>query len=173
MSLFKVNCQRLVFQLLLIWIHRRHIVRCPTSSWLFRGSWIADYADRELSTVLFEKLCPGGETTPFDAEFDALYEASLKEVSNQKRIEIYRKMNQLIMQEAAVVPLYYDQVVRFVQNNISGLPSNAMNLLELKTVSKHHLNWKSFQLESDRKDWLCEFRNLIMIIQGWTICSQF
>ena len=44
------------------------------------------------------------------------------------------------MQEAAVVPLYYDQVVRFVQNNINGLPSNAMNLLELKTVSKTKFN---------------------------------
>ena len=76
----------------------------------------------------------------FSDEFDALYEAAMKEVSSQKRIGFYRKMNNIIMQEAAVVPLYYDQVVRFVQNNIDGLPSNAMNLLELKTVSKTKFN---------------------------------
>ena len=62
-------------------------------------------------------------------EFDALYEAAMKEVSSQKQIGFYRKMNDIIMQEAAVVPLYYDQVVRFVQNNIDGLPSNAMKFI--------------------------------------------
>ena len=36
----------------------------------------------------------------------------------------------------AIVPLYYDQVIRFVQNDVVGFESNAMNLLELKSVSK-------------------------------------
>ena len=110
----------------------------------FRGSWIADYADAENYLALFysKNFCPGGPnyTHFFSDEFDALYEAAMKEVSSQKRIGFYRKMNNIIMQEAAVVPLYYDQVVRFVQNNINGLPSNAMNLLELKTVSKTKFN---------------------------------
>jgi len=34
------------------------------------------------------------------------------------------------------VPLYYDQVVRLVHNNISGLTSNSMNMLSLKKVKK-------------------------------------
>jgi len=46
-------------------------------------------------------------------------------------------MNQMIVDDAAIVPLYYDQVIRFVQNNISGLESNAMNLLQLKRVMKN------------------------------------
>jgi len=35
-----------------------------------------------------------------------------------------------------VVILYYDQVLRFYQNNIVGLGSNPMNLLTLKKVKK-------------------------------------
>ena len=48
----------------------------------------------------------------------------------------YRKMDQLIMEEAPVVILYYDQVLRFVQKNIEGLGSDPMNLLTLKRVRK-------------------------------------
>jgi len=35
-----------------------------------------------------------------------------------------------------VVPLYYDEVVRFVQRNIKGMEINPINLLILKNVSK-------------------------------------
>jgi peptide/nickel transport system substrate-binding protein len=35
-----------------------------------------------------------------------------------------------------VVPLYYDQVVRFVHTGAKGLGSNPMNLLVLKEVKK-------------------------------------
>ncbi len=45
-------------------------------------------------------------------------------------------MDQLLIDNAPVVPLYYDQVVRLVSNNIRGLTTNAMNLLNLKKVKK-------------------------------------
>ena len=110
----------------------------------FRGSWIADYADAENYLALFysKNFCPNGPnyTHFYNAKFDTLYERSMKEVSIQKRIEMYRQMNQIVMSEAAVVPLYYDQVIRFVNNDIRGLSANAMNLLDLKRVSKHNSN---------------------------------
>ena len=48
------------------------------------------------------------------------------------RNEVYRQMDELVMEEAPVVPLYYDQVIRFVQKNVTGLLNNPMNLLEIK-----------------------------------------
>ena len=35
-----------------------------------------------------------------------------------------------------VIPIYYDQAIRFVQKNIKGLPMNPINILELKRVKK-------------------------------------
>jgi len=50
-------------------------------------------------------------------------------------------MDSIIIEEAPIVPLYYDQVIRLVHNNISGLNKNPMNLLNLKKVKKEvHLN---------------------------------
>jgi peptide/nickel transport system substrate-binding protein len=45
-------------------------------------------------------------------------------------------MDEMIISEAAIVPLYYDRVLRFTQLGISGFNSNAMNLLNLKKVRK-------------------------------------
>ena len=45
-------------------------------------------------------------------------------------------MDKIIIDNAVVVSLYYDRVLRFTQNNISRFESNAMNLLDLKRVRK-------------------------------------
>jgi len=49
---------------------------------------------------------------------------------------LYAEMDRLIMDEAPIVVLYYDMVLRFSQKNIFGLGNNPMNLLTLKRVKK-------------------------------------
>jgi ABC-type transport system substrate-binding protein len=60
----------------------------------------------------------------------------LSEVNDSLRISLYRRMDSLVIAEAPVVPLFYDQVVRFTQPTISGLGVNPMNLLVLKYAKK-------------------------------------
>jgi len=107
----------------------------------FRKSWIADYADAEnyLSLFYSKNFTPNGPNyTLFNnAEYDALYEQSLSTTNDSLRYVYYNQMDNLIIEEAPVVVLYYDQVLRFVHKNISGLGSNSMNGLSLKTVSKN------------------------------------
>ena len=45
-------------------------------------------------------------------------------------------MDSLIINEAPIVPLYYDEVVRFSRKNVIGLGINPINLLNLKRVKK-------------------------------------
>jgi len=108
----------------------------------FRGSWIADYPDAEnyLSLFYSKNYCPKGPnyTHFLSKTFDAYYEKAQKENNDSVRFYLYRKMDQLIMDESPVVILYYDQVLRFTQKNISGLTSNPMNLLNLKRVKKNN-----------------------------------
>jgi peptide/nickel transport system substrate-binding protein len=42
----------------------------------------------------------------------------------------------MMLQEAAVVPLWYDMVIRLVHNEIKGFNPNSLNLLELRTARK-------------------------------------
>lgn len=106
----------------------------------FRASWIADYPDAEnyLSMFYSGNFCPQGPNyTHFsNPSFDRLYEKSMSTVVDSTRFRYYRQMEKIMMDEAPVVVLYYDEVLRFVRKNIHGLGSNPMNLLNLKQVTK-------------------------------------
>ena len=106
----------------------------------FRGSWIADYPDAEnyLSLFYSNNFAPKGPNyTHFKNEkFDNLYIKSQTVVNDSLRNSIYKEMDNIIMEEATVIVLYYDQVLRFAQKNIESLGSNPMNLLNLKKVKK-------------------------------------
>lgn len=106
----------------------------------FRASWIADYPDAEnyLSLYYSKNFAPNGPNyTHFkNAEFDLMYEAAYLETDSEKRKALYTKMDSLVMASAPIVPLFYDEVVRFTRKNVTGLGINATNLLELKSVKK-------------------------------------
>ncbi|MBU2046025.1 MAG: hypothetical protein KJ712_04785, partial [Bacteroidetes bacterium] len=106
----------------------------------FRGSWIADYADGEIYLSMFysKNYVPiGPNYTSFNnKEFDKMYEQINYIKNDQERYKLYQKMDQLMMNESPVVPLFYDEFVNLYQNNISGLSNNAQNLLVLKNVKK-------------------------------------
>ncbi len=107
---------------------------------LFRGSWVADYPDAENYLFIFhsKNFSPDGPNyTHFsNPEFDQLYETAIKTTDRKIREELYHKMDRLLMQAAPVIPLYYDQVVRFTQKNIQHLGINPVNQLHLKQVRK-------------------------------------
>ena len=102
---------------------------------------MADYADEEnfLSLFYSKNWSPKGfnYTHYSNPGFDRLYEKSLEELNDSVRTNYFREMDKLLIDDAPVVPLYYDEVVRLVQNNIVGLTLNPMNLLNLKRVRKN------------------------------------
>ena len=106
----------------------------------FRGSWIADYADAENYLALFYSgnHAPAGPNyTRFESvAFDRLYESSVLERDPAKRHDLYRQMDRIVVEDAPVVPLFYDMVVRFVPLEIQGFNPNPMNNLILKNVTK-------------------------------------
>lgn len=106
----------------------------------FRASWIADYPDAQnyLSLFYSKNKAPNGPNyTRFDSKvYDSLYKKMLATNTLEEKLELYEGLDSLIIDNAIIVPLYYDEVVRFKQNNIKGLEINSTNLLELKSVSK-------------------------------------
>jgi len=102
----------------------------------FRGSWIADYPDAEnyLSVFYSKNPAPPNYTRYKNPRFDALFEKAITETNDSLRYQLYQQADQLMMEDAPVVPLWYDVVVHLVQPNVKGFPANALNLLELRRV---------------------------------------
>ncbi|WP_115461432.1 ABC transporter substrate-binding protein [Winogradskyella aurantiaca] len=106
----------------------------------FRASWVADYPDAENYLSLFYRnnFAPNGPNYSHysNATFDQLYEESYVISDPKERTMLYSKMDSIALSTYPVIPLYYDEVVRFSRKNVSGLGINPINLLELKAVKK-------------------------------------
>ncbi len=100
----------------------------------FRGSWIADYPDAEnyLSVFYSKNPAPPNYTRYKNPAFDAVFEKAIAETDDVARYKLYRQADQIMMDDAPVVPLWYDVVVHLVQPNVKGFKPNALNLLELR-----------------------------------------
>ena len=49
---------------------------------------------------------------------------------------LYQQMDQMLMDDAPIIPLLFDQVIRLVHINVKNLTTTVLNLLNLKLVKK-------------------------------------
>lgn len=111
---------------------------------LFRKSWVADYADEENFMSLFysKNFAPKGINFFHysNQHFDGLYEKAAQSADASEKIKLYQEMDKLLIEDAPVITLFYDQVVRLVNPSIQNLSTNPMNILNLKKVKKKQIN---------------------------------
>lgn len=104
----------------------------------FRGSWVADYPDAENYLSLFygpNRTPAGPNYTRFsNPTVTRLYTQARSCTDPDERTRLYQSIDSMVMQEAPVMVLYYDQILHFTHKNVSGLRSNAMNNLDLRYV---------------------------------------
>ncbi|MEK7199007.1 MAG: ABC transporter substrate-binding protein, partial [Bacteroidota bacterium] len=103
----------------------------------FRGSWIADYPDAENYMAMFysKNPAPPNYTRYKNPAFDLLYEKALLEINDSLRYALYREMDQLVINDAPVIPIWYDMAIHLVQPAVQGFYPNALNLLELRRTT--------------------------------------
>jgi len=103
----------------------------------FRGSWIADYPDAENYMAMFysKNPSPPNYTQYKNPAFDELYNKALQETNDSLRYALYRQMDQMVINDAPVVPLWYDEAIHLLNNHVHGFTPNALNLLELRRAN--------------------------------------
>ena len=100
----------------------------------FRGSWIADYPDAEnyLSVFYSKNPAPPNYTRYHNAAFDKVFEQALSETNDSARYALYQQADQILINDAPVIPLWYDVAIHLIQPEVSGFQHNDLNLLELR-----------------------------------------
>ncbi len=106
---------------------------------LFRGSWIADYPDAEnyLSVFYSKNPAPPNYTRYRNLVYDQLYDQSMLETNDSLKQMLYQQMDQMLINDAPVIPLWYDMALHLVQKRIAGFSPNGLNLLELRRTQKN------------------------------------
>jgi len=109
----------------------------------WRDGWIADYPDPENFLKLFHgKLVPEDSqkssylnTVRFkNTNFDNYFEASMRETLPKERMDIAQRADQILMDKAAVAPLYFEEWIWLVKKDVKQLEVGSMGVLELKHV---------------------------------------
>lgn len=107
----------------------------------YRLGWIADYPDPEnFLNLLYGKIVPDSGISPINAtrfknaEFDRLFEQAVSTQDNAQRMELYRQAEQIAMNEAPLLLIFYDEDYRFLQPYVMDYRNNAMDRRHYKFV---------------------------------------
>ncbi|MBS1647037.1 MAG: ABC transporter substrate-binding protein [Bacteroidetes bacterium] len=109
----------------------------------YRRGWAADYPDPEIFlTLYYSKNIPNnlGDRSYINSDrykntkFDSLYTLALGEVDQKKRMTLYMQADQLLIDDGAFIPVFYDETDRLIQKNIRNFPANSLEFRDLSTV---------------------------------------
>ncbi|MDQ3046878.1 MAG: ABC transporter substrate-binding protein [Bacteroidota bacterium] len=110
---------------------------------IFRAAWIADFPSPENflwilygATVPAELTQPSYPNTPRykSAEFDKLFEEGKSAKSLEESYVSFMKAEQILMNDAPILVLWYDENYRLVKSNVRNLFSNPMRFRDYSQV---------------------------------------
>ena len=108
-----------------------------------RRGWVADYPDASTFLEIYY-----GKTVPEDPHapsmvntsryknpvFDSIFELAMKTPDEKTRTKLYQECDQILIDDAATLPLFYADNVRLVKSYVIGFPINAMDYRDLSQV---------------------------------------
>lgn len=123
---------------------KQHLTEIETGYVPFwRLGWVADYPLPETFLELFYgKNVPTNlhdrsyinSTRYENPVYDSLFEASISTMDVEKRNELYSQLDQMAINDAAILPIFYSKNVRLLQPNVRNLPQNPMEYRNLVDV---------------------------------------
>ncbi len=103
---------------------------------LFEIGWLADYPDpQNFLEILFHSEAEANSGEYNNAEVDAKLEESRKEMNSEIRMEIYAEVEQMIVNDAACLPLYFGMNYLLVKPYVQGFVPEPLPIPWLKYVS--------------------------------------
>ncbi|MCC7301104.1 MAG: ABC transporter substrate-binding protein [Bacteroidia bacterium] len=122
----------------------QHLDKLETGKTDFwRTGWIADYPDPEtFLTILYGTHVPAkleerssvNSVRFLNARFDSLFGAAMREVDDKRRYDLYLMADQVALEEAAYMPIFYEENYRLVQNWVKNFDANAMEYRDMTRV---------------------------------------
>jgi oligopeptide transport system substrate-binding protein len=101
----------------------------------FEITWIADYPDPEnFLPVLFGNGSGENHTGYNNPEVERLFAAAASERDPARRRDLYLQAQQIILNDAVIIPYYHAIDYTLVKPYVKGLPITALGILELDNV---------------------------------------
>lgn len=119
----------------------------------WRFGWLADYPDPANFLYLFygKNIVEGAETSInyfrySNPEFDKVYEAALLEINEEKRMSLYAEADQILMDDAVIMPLFFNNSIRLINPELQDFQINEMEYRDLSVVYYKKRNKKNVRV---------------------------
>lgn len=121
--------------------HTEAVESAKAAFW--RLGWVADYPEAENFLNLFlSKYVPADPTEKtyinsyryVNKEFDRVLEKALRTIDDKERNRLYAEADQIAVNDAPVLPLFYDKDHRLLQPNVNDFFQNAMEYRDYSSV---------------------------------------
>ena len=97
---------------------------------LYLGSWLADYPDpHDWLSLQWESTALNNDVHYQSSRFDALAETADVTWGSAQRMRLYRKAQQVLVDDAAWIPLYMSHRVVFVRRGVANLSVTGFGLI--------------------------------------------
>jgi oligopeptide transport system substrate-binding protein len=106
----------------------------------WRGGWIADYPDPENFLNLFSGEHLGSNSSTMNQvkysspKFDQMLSISMKEKNIKTRNEYFVKCDQLLIDDAVIMPLLNDDFITMINSKVKNFETNSMELLDFSSI---------------------------------------
>jgi oligopeptide transport system substrate-binding protein len=104
----------------------------------WRSGWVADYADPENFLSLFYGTNGvNGISNQFkynNLVYDRLFEAAMKEADASKRMKLFAQCDQMIIDEAVVIPLITDDFIVMYNSKVKKLETSCLERIDFSTI---------------------------------------
>lgn len=105
----------------------------------WRAGWVADYPDPEnfLSIFQHSEMGESEVINPFkynNPKFDELFAQAKKELDLKKRMELYAQCDQMIINDAVVMPVFFSDVLIMVNMRVRNFNINPMERLDFTKI---------------------------------------
>jgi peptide/nickel transport system substrate-binding protein len=107
---------------------------------IWRSGWVADYPDAESFLSIFYSgniSDNNGAVNTFrfnSPEYDVLFEQALRELNTEKRNELLVKCDQMIVDQAPVMPVLTDDFIIMVNARVRDFKTNSMENLDFSEI---------------------------------------
>lgn len=103
--------------------------------WISRAGWIADYIDPNTFLEMFTTGNPNNHGGWSHPEYDALVAAAQVEARPDVRMRLFRRAEEILLQEMPLIPLYWPVTRNMVHPRVRGFYPNILDIHPLKNIA--------------------------------------
>ena len=102
---------------------------------VFTSGWCADYPDpQNFLDLLFHSDSPQNEFSYSNDEVDALLSEAAVETNARRRIDLYQRVEEIVLEDWVAVPLWHDSQYLLVQPHVKGFELTPIGVPQLQNI---------------------------------------